>query len=94
MDYQQEQKNNREAFIKALRQAIPDLAYIIEELDNTQVNPFVINKVITAIADIATDPKYGQVVIEIENGVVRFVRGMKANKLNEPAIINNENNVL
>lgn len=74
--------------MKAMQHAMPDVAYLFEELDSTKVNPFVVFKTITAIADIATDSKYGQVVIEIENGTVRFIRGIKANKLNEPALIN------
>lgn len=86
MDYQEQVKKNEEAFNELLKVARPEIHLLMQTIDETGINPFVVWKVIVAMHNIAQDTKYGNVVVEIEDNTVRFVRGQHANKVNEPLI--------
>lgn len=86
LDYYEQKKVNEQAFNDAMQKVRPDFWALMQVVDETKVNMFILHKVARALTDIATDTKYGQVVIEIENGVARFVRGIKADRLNETVI--------
>ena len=85
--YQEQKKHNEEQFKIALKAVRPEIWVLMDILDQTKVNPFVVWKVIYAMNNIAMSTKYGQVVVEIENGTVRFIRGQSADKVNEPLIL-------
>ena len=85
-DYKKEALNNEYVFKELIRAIRPDLYVLMDILDNTHVNSLTIFHVIRSISNIATGTKYGKVTVQIENGVVTFVYGEEAKKLNEPAI--------
>lgn len=89
MDYDEQKKSNEEQFKEALRVMRPDIYVIMDMLDKTNVNHFVIWKVIYHLENIFNTTKYGNVVIEIEDGTVRFIRGQSADKINQPLILEN-----
>lgn len=86
LTYQEENKLNEDAFKQIVHDIRPDIWALMDIIDQTGVNPFVLWKVIYALSNIANSTKYGNVIIEIENGTVRFVRGQAADKVNEPLI--------
>lgn len=90
LDYYEQQERNDEKFREAFKAVRPDIWALMDVIDKTELNWTVLWKVAYALHHIATDTKYGQVIIEVEDNVVRFVRGVHANKLNEPLIIPKE----
>lgn len=86
-DYDIETENNMQVFVDLVRRIRPDMYLLMQEMDRTKVNSTVIWKVIQHLSEIANGTKYGQVHVVIENGVVTFVRGEQADRVNEPAII-------
>lgn len=86
MDYQEQTKQNEDAFSAVLKQVRPEIHLLMQTIDDTGVNPFVVWRVIMAMSQVAEDTKYGNVVVEIEDNTVRFVRGQHNSKVNEPVI--------
>lgn len=86
LDYYEEQQRNNEVFTEAMKAVRPDLWALMDVIDKTELNWTILWKVAFALHNLATDTKYGQIVIEVEDNVVRFVRGVHANKLNEPLL--------
>ena len=84
--YQEEASKNEEAFKKLVHDIRPDIWSLLTIIDETKVNSFVIYKIILALHNVATTTKYGNVVVEVEDGIVRFVRGQSNSKVNEPLI--------
>lgn len=81
--YQNELIHNEEVFKNVLKNVRPDMFVLMDLLDNTGVNPYVIFHVIRHMNNIGMGTKYGTVLISIEKGVVTFIRGEEATKLNE-----------
>lgn len=86
-DYQKEVSNNQDTFVRILKKVRPDWYVLLDLLMYTKVNPLVLYRILRQLNNIAMGTGFGQVVIVIENGVVRFVRGEEADKLNEPLIL-------
>lgn len=86
LTYEEETKQNEEKFKQMVKALRPDIWVLMDIIDQTGINPFVVWKVIYQLNNIAMSTKYGNVVVEIENGTVRFVRGQSADKVNEPLI--------
>lgn len=84
--FQSEAKNNKDKLMEILKFAHPDLFVLLVALDETGVNFEIPRKVIYQLEKIAKGSKYGKVSIIIENGVVTFVYGEEANKLNVPVL--------
>lgn len=87
LSYQEQTNLNEGVFNQMIKTLRPDIWVLMDILDQTGVNPFVVWKVIYQMNNIAMSTKYGKVVVEIENGTVRFVRGESADKVNEPLIL-------
>lgn len=88
MDYQEQQKNNEEAFLKAISLVRPDIANLMQVIDMTGIDPEILIQVTYALERIVGlgGTRYGNVVVQIENGTVTFVRGDASRKLNIPAL--------
>lgn len=82
-DYHVQAKHNEEKFREMIKLFRPDIHLLMETIDQTNINPFVVWKIIYALSGVANDTKYGQVNILIEDNVVRFVRGEHADKVNQ-----------
>ena len=86
LTYQEETAKNEAAFKTLVHDLRPDIWALMDIIDQTEINPFVFWKVCYALDNISRGTKYGNVVVEVENGTVRFVRGLMADKVNEPLI--------
>jgi len=85
-NYEQQQKNNEEAFRKGVQIMRPDLYVLMQQLDQSGVDFTILLQVIYALERIAHGTQYGNVTIYIENGIVTFVRGDESKKLNIPVV--------
>lgn len=84
MDYQQEKEQNEKAFNTMLIALRPDLASLSQALDLTGVDAEILRQTVYALERIVGigGTNYGNVIIQIENGVVTFIRGEASRKLN------------
>ena len=86
--YQEEQQNNELLFKEMLKKLRPDLYVLMDILDETGINPLVLWKVVRQLNNIAIGNRYGNVTIEIQKGIVLFVRGEESDRVNEELVIN------
>ena len=85
--FQIEQENNQRKFIEMLKRIRPELWVIMDILDQTGINDFVIVKTIRQLNNIALGTGWGTVKIEVQNGRVLFIRGEDNDRLDEPLLI-------
>jgi hypothetical protein len=81
--YQEEVFQNEESFRIMLKNIRPDIFVLMDLIDNTGLNPYIVFHIMKHLNNIAIGTKYGSVLVSIENGVVTFVRGEESTKLNE-----------
>jgi hypothetical protein len=86
-DFERETENNMEVFKKLVKEVRPDIYVLMDIIDQTKINPFILVKYMRQLNNIAIGNKYGSVTTQIENGVVTFIRGEESDKLNEPILI-------
>jgi hypothetical protein len=86
LTYKEESKMNEDVFKQIVHDIRPDIWSLLTAIDETKVNSFVIFKVIYALNNVMETTKYGNVVIEVEDGTVRFIRGQSNFKINEPLV--------
>lgn len=82
--YDRELEHNNKQFMEALKAARPDIWVIADNLDNMGMDPYILIKIIRQIHNIAIGSGYGQVVVAMEKGVVRYVRGEDVDKIELP----------
>lgn len=87
MDYEEQVKHNEFAFAEMVKSVRPDIWVLMDLIDETKVNYLVLLKALRHLSNIATGSKFGNVTIEIQNGVATFVRGEESDRLNEPVLI-------
>lgn len=85
-DYYEQQKRNEFAFKEMLKAVRPELFVIMDLMDQTNINPIVVWKVLRQLNNIALGTGYGTVTVSVENGKVTFVRGEDSDKVNEMLI--------
>lgn len=85
--FRMEQENNQRKFVELLKLVRPDLYVLMDILDQTNVNWFIITKIVRALNNVALGSGWGEVRIEIKNGRVLFVRGEDTDRLDEPLIL-------
>ena len=81
--YKPEMIQNEESFKMMLKNIRPDIYVLMDLIDSTGLNAYVIFHIMKHLNNIALGTKYGSVLISVENGVVTFIRGEEATKLNE-----------
>ena len=86
-DYQAQVSSNEDTFNRMLKKIRPDIWVLMDLVDETKINPYILLKVIRQLKILSMGTGYGQVSINVEDGVVRFVRGEESDKLNEPIIL-------
>ncbi len=67
----------------------PDMWVLMDVLDQTKINFFIMVKIARALSMISKESGgdgWGSVVIEISNNRCLFVRGINADRLDEPLI--------
>jgi len=83
----EESEHNRLVFKEMVRKMRPDIFVLMDILDNTGVNPMVVFKFIRQIKNLAEGAQWGSVEAIMEKGIVRSIRGIDHDKLNEPALL-------
>lgn len=86
MDYNEQLEHNEFAFRNMVKTVRPDIWVLMDLLDETGINYLILYKVLRHLNNIATGSKFGNVTVEIQNGVATFVRGEESDRLNEPVI--------
>jgi U3 small nucleolar ribonucleoprotein component len=81
--YRDQTQANEHVFDTILKETRPDLFALKEIMEETHVNWSVLWRIARALGNVAVDTRYGQVIIEIEDNTVRFIRGVHSSKVNE-----------
>lgn len=87
--FQIEQENNKRKFIEMMKNVRPDMWVLMDVLDQTRVSFFVVVKIIRALHMISREgggDGWGECRAEIQNNRCLFVRGINADRLDEPLI--------
>ena len=84
--FDREKKNNERIFKEMLKDFRPDVFALMDILDETSINWFVVVKIIRQLANLSLGTGYGVVSVEIQNGKVLFINGEDRDRLNEPLI--------
>ncbi len=85
--YQIEKANNERKFIEMLKLVRSDLYVLMDVLDQTKINWFVVVKIIRALNLISKNgggDGWGEVTITLQDDRVLFVKGINADRVNEP----------
>jgi len=84
--FKREAENNEEMFKRLCKQARPDVFALMELLDLTGINWFVIAKIIRQLNNVNLGTGYGKISVILENHIVKFVNGEELDKLNEKLV--------
>jgi hypothetical protein len=82
-DYTQQVIHNEESFRVLVKNLRPDIFVLMDLLDTTGINPYIIFHIIKHLNNIAMGTKYGEVVTTVEHGVVTYVSGKETTRLEE-----------
>ena len=82
-DYTEQVIHNEESFRVLVKNLRPDIFVLMDLLDSTGINPYVIFHIIKHLNNIAIGTKYGEVVTTVEHGVVTYVSGKETTRLEE-----------
>ncbi len=85
--YQEEKANNERIFNEMVQKMRPEIFVLMDMIDQTGVNPFILYKVIRQLNNIAIGSRWGEVTILVNDGAVVRVAGMDTEKTNEPVLI-------
>jgi hypothetical protein len=86
MDYAEQVRSNEFVFENMVKTVRPDIWLLMDLLDETGVNYLILVKALRHIYNIAGGSKFGNVTIEIQNGICTFVRGEESDRVNEVVI--------
>jgi len=86
-DYQEQVKHNERIISDILQKVRPDVWVLMDLLDNTHINPYIVFKFLRQINNIMTGSRWGQVTLVIADGVAKYIRGEDTDKIEELCII-------
>lgn len=84
--YQEETDNNEKIFKDLVKRVRPDLFVLMDLLDETGINVLILLKYMRQLNNIALGNGYGEVVTEIVDKNVTFIRGIESDRLQVPVI--------
>ena len=85
-------EQNQSSFQKIIQATRPDIFVLMNLIDEFKINTAIVFKYLYHLNDLSGD-KWGDIVTEVENGVVRYIRGTEKSKLEEPIVLEmNQNN--
>ena len=87
MDYGEQVASNEWTFLELLKKMKPDLWVLNDLINQCHINYLILLKVIYHLNNIATGSKYGDVTIQIQDGVCTFVKGTESSRINENVIV-------
>jgi hypothetical protein len=85
-DYEIQSQANRAVFWSLVQKTMPDFYVLLKEIEDSEVDTFLLTKIARALGLLARGTKYGKVVITVENGIATFVYGEEANRVNLPVL--------
>lgn len=80
-------KSNIEKYLTLIKTFDPELYDIKIALEETKVNPYMVPRIIRAIANIYYGTGFGKVTIQISNGEVSVISGLEKEPVNLPAVL-------
>lgn len=86
-DYHEQVLQNESVFRDMVKTVRPDIWLLMDLLDSTKVNYLVLVKTLRHLYNIASGSKFGNVTIDVQNGIATFVRGEESDRLNEPILL-------
>ncbi len=89
LSYEEEQFKNKQIFYELVKKLRPDVYVLMDLLDATGVNPFVLYKVIRQLNNIAIGSGWGEVTVLINNKKVIRVAGQDTEKMNDDVLLKN-----
>ena len=87
LTFQEEEKNNEQIFRDIVQKLRPDIFVLMDVIDKTGVNPFILYKIARQLNNIAIGSGWGEVSILINNKQVVRVAGTDTEKVNEPTLL-------
>ena len=87
------QRENELIFKEMIKRVRPDLFVLLDILDTTKINPLILWKFIRQLNNIAIGTGWGQVIAEIQNGKVIFIKGTDIDKLEESIIMETKSDI-
>ena len=82
--------NNSDKYWEIIKKLDPDFYLIRTLLEETEINPQIIPKVIRGLSNLSIGAGYGKVVIYMRNKRVTSIETADEDKLDQPAIITRE----
>lgn len=89
-EYEKEKENNERVFNEMVQRVRPEIFVLMDLLDATGVNPFILYKVIRQLHNLAIGSKWGQVVVLVNNGKAVKVEGVDTEKMNDDVLLKRE----
>lgn len=86
-DYREQTKHNEKIISDILQQVRPDIWVLMDLLDTTNINPYVVFKFLRQVNNIMTGSRWGQVTLVIADGVAKYMRGEDTDKIEENCLI-------
>ena len=86
-EYEKEKKNNERVFSEMVQRMRPDIFVLMDLLDQTGVNPFILYKVIRQLNNIAIGSGWGEVTVLVNNRKAVRVAGQDTEKMDDDVIL-------
>ncbi len=86
ISYGEETKTNEEIFISLTKEIRPDIYVVMEALDKTEINPYILLSIIRELTNINMGTGWGQVRIDVTNRIVTRIFSEQNQKLELPLI--------
>ena len=87
LTYQEEKTNNERIFNEMVQKMRPEIFVLMDLLDVTGVNPFILYKTIRQLHNLAIGSGWGEVSILVNNGKVGRVAGTDTEKMNDEVVL-------
>ena len=87
VSYEEEQSNNRRAFYELVQKVRPEIFVLMDLIDATGVNPFILYKVIRQLNNIAIGSGWGEVTVLLNSGKAVRVSGTDTEKMSDEVLV-------
>ena len=87
LTYHEEKENNDRIFSEMVQRMRPEIYVLMDLIDSTGVNPFILYKVIRQLNNIAIGSGWGEVTVLVNNKKAVRVAGIDTEKMNDDVIL-------
>ena len=87
LTYEEEKINNERIFNEMVQRMRPDIFVLMDMIDKTGVNPFILYKVIRQLNNIAIGSGWGEVTVLVNNYKAVRVAGIDTEKMNDDVLL-------